>query len=73
MAPISLSRILAHWADVDPDAPAVTHEGTTLSFAELEASSNRLARAYEALGVKEKKRALPDDRMRHGPDLGSAS
>lgn len=53
MAPISLSRILAHWADVDPDAPAVTHEGRTLTFAELEASSNRLARAYEALGVKE--------------------
>ena len=54
MEPISLSRILAHWADIDPDAPAITHEGRTLTFAELEASSNnRLARAYEALGVRE--------------------
>jgi bile acid-coenzyme A ligase len=53
MEPISLSRILAHWAELTPDAPAVTHDGQTLTFAELEASSNRLARAYEALGVKE--------------------
>jgi bile acid-coenzyme A ligase len=53
MEPISLSRILAHWTDIAPDAPAVTHEGHTLTFAELDASTNRLARAYEALGVKE--------------------
>lgn len=53
MEPISLSRILAYWADRIPDAPAVTHEGTTLTFSELEARSNRLARVYADLGVKE--------------------
>jgi bile acid-coenzyme A ligase len=53
MEPISLSRILAHWSTETPDAPAVTHEGETVTFAELEARSNRLARAYEALGVRE--------------------
>ena len=49
---ISLSRILAHWAHKHPDAPAVTHDNTTLSWAELDRASNRLARAYGALGVK---------------------
>ena len=53
MNPISLSRILAHWAQVTPDAPALTHEGVTVSFSELEASTNRLARAYAQLGVRE--------------------
>lgn len=53
MEPISLSRILAHWASITPDAPALTHEDRTLSFADLEASSNRLARAYAELGVSE--------------------
>lgn len=53
MEPISLSRILAHWAGLSPDAPAVTHEGRTVTFSELEASSNRLARAYQSLGVQE--------------------
>ena len=52
MAMISLSRILAHWAHKHPDAPAVTHDNTTLSWAELDRASNRLARAYAALGVK---------------------
>ena len=55
MAAISLSRMLAYWARQQPDAVAVRHEGTELTFAELDAHSNRLARAYEALGVK------PDD------------
>jgi bile acid-coenzyme A ligase len=52
MSEISLSRILAFWAERDPDAPMLTYEGTTLSRAELEARSNRLARAYQELGVK---------------------
>lgn len=52
MSEVSLSRVLAYWADRDPDRPILTHEGTTLSRAELEARSNRLARSYEKLGVK---------------------
>ena len=38
-------------ATADPDAPAVSCEGRTLTRAELDASSSRLARAYAALGV----------------------
>lgn len=53
MADISFSRILAFWAERDPDFPALTCGERTLSYSELEASSNRLARAYAALGVKE--------------------
>lgn len=51
MEPISLSRILAWWAERNPDAPAVTHESSTLTWAQLEARSNRLARAYAERGV----------------------
>ncbi|MDA1100140.1 MAG: AMP-binding protein [Proteobacteria bacterium] len=53
MSEVSLSRILAYWADQDPDKAFLTHEGATLSRAQLEARSNRLARAYQQLGVKE--------------------
>ena len=38
-------------AEQSPDEPAVTCEGRTLTRGELEASSNRLARAYAELGV----------------------
>jgi bile acid-coenzyme A ligase len=55
MAAISLSRILAHWVAQQPDRVAVSHEGREVTFAQLEARSNRLARAYAALGVE------PDD------------
>ncbi|MCZ6617511.1 MAG: AMP-binding protein [Gammaproteobacteria bacterium] len=51
MAAISLSRILKFWADQKPDDIVIYHEGTTITWAELEARSNRLARAYEDLGV----------------------
>ena len=53
MADISFSRILAFWADRKPDAPAVTCGEHTATWAELEAGSNRLARAYAELGVGE--------------------
>ena len=36
-----------------PDAPAITHEGATLTRVELQRRTNRLARAYQALGVRE--------------------
>jgi len=38
-------------AQADPDAPAVTCEGRTVTRAELDASTNRLARAYAQLGA----------------------
>jgi bile acid-coenzyme A ligase len=38
-------------AEQSPDEPAVTCEGRTLTRGELDASSNRLARAYAELGV----------------------
>lgn len=51
MAVISLSRVLAHWCESQPDALAIAHEEASITFAELEASTNRLARAYQELGV----------------------
>ena len=53
MANISLSRILAHWAEIQPDRVAVDHEGDQRTWHELEARTNRLARAYAALGAGE--------------------
>jgi bile acid-coenzyme A ligase len=50
---ISIGQCLAHWATRTPDAPAVTDDERTLSFAELDRASNRLARAYAAIGVGE--------------------
>ncbi len=40
-------------ADKSPDEPAVTCEGRTLTRGELDASTNRLARAYADLGVRQ--------------------
>lgn len=48
---ISLSRILAYWADKQPQSPAVTLEGRSVTYSQLDARSNRLARAYQNLGV----------------------
>jgi bile acid-coenzyme A ligase len=53
MTEISLARIAAHWADQQPGAIALVHEGNELSWLELEAMSNRLARAYQSLGVQQ--------------------
>jgi bile acid-coenzyme A ligase len=52
MALISLSRIVAHWTAVQPARTALVHEEASLTWGELEARTNRLARAYQALGVK---------------------
>jgi bile acid-coenzyme A ligase len=40
-------------AEQSPDEPAITCEGRTLSRRELETSTNRLARAYAELGVRQ--------------------
>jgi bile acid-coenzyme A ligase len=44
---------MSRLADQDPDAPAVSHHNRTVSRGELESSTNRLARAYAELGVKQ--------------------
>ncbi len=47
----SIAQLLADRAAEDPDRPALTHEGVTLTRGALEARTNRLARAFEAMGV----------------------
>lgn len=53
MTEISLSRIIAYWKDKGPDRALVSYEGRTVTRAEFDASTNRLARAYADLGVKQ--------------------
>lgn len=53
--PIPLSALLRGHAALAPDGPAITADGRTLSWRELEARTNRAARALIARGVK------PDD------------
>src|SRR5947208_16139627 len=42
---------MAQLAEKDPDAPALTHEGRTLTRAELDGRTTRLAHAYADRGV----------------------
>ena len=44
-----MSRLAAE----DPDAPAVSHHDRTVTRGELESTTNRLARAYAELGVRQ--------------------
>lgn len=53
MTIISLSRIIAHWADQQANRVAIDHEGEQVTWAQFEERTNRLARAYEALGVSQ--------------------
>ncbi|MEO3828863.1 AMP-binding protein [Actinomadura sp. B10D3] len=46
-----LGVTLAELAGRLPDRPAITHEGVTRTYRELEERTNRLARAYRELGV----------------------
>jgi bile acid-coenzyme A ligase len=46
-----ISTQVTRLAQVAPDEPAVTCQGRTLSRGELDASTNRLARAYAEFGV----------------------
>jgi bile acid-coenzyme A ligase len=52
MANVSLSRLLAYWRDQQADAAAVVHGDQRTTWEELDRRSNRLARAYQALGVE---------------------
>jgi len=50
---LTISRTISMLADREPDRPAITHEGHTISRKHLDLRTNRLARAYENLGVKQ--------------------
>jgi bile acid-coenzyme A ligase len=43
---------LTRLAELDPDRPALTCDGVTLTRAQLDSSANRLARAYRGMGVR---------------------
>ena len=43
--------VVAHWAAVQPDAPALLSERGDRTFAELNAEANRLVRAWRERGV----------------------
>jgi bile acid-coenzyme A ligase len=53
MALISLSRLIAHWAALQGERCALDHHGRALTWSQFEASTNRLARVYESLGVRQ--------------------
>lgn len=53
MALLSVPALLASAADRDPDAPALTCGEKTLTRQELRERTNRLARAFADLGVRE--------------------
>ena len=52
-----IHHAVSHWADRAPDAPALSMEGRSLSWAELETGSNRLAHALLDRGL------APGDRV----------
>lgn len=53
MAEMSIGSAVSWLAGRDPDRPAITHEGRTITRAELDRRTNRLARAYAELGVEQ--------------------
>src|ERR1700756_1780490 len=50
-APLSILECVSAWAAENPNAPAVTNGAETLSYSDLEAQSNALARHLESLGA----------------------
>ncbi|MET7355968.1 non-ribosomal peptide synthetase, partial [Streptomyces mirabilis] len=51
VAPELLPALFSHQADRTPDAVAVSYEGAAVTYAELDARANRLARRLAGLGV----------------------
>ncbi len=49
---VPASDVLSTWAAAQPDAMAVVEDDTTLTFAELNAHSNRMASVLVDLGVE---------------------
>jgi bile acid-coenzyme A ligase len=52
MGLVSVAKCLAYWAERKPGAAAVTDDVSTMSYAELDRATNRLARSYRDLGVE---------------------
>ena len=50
-----ISQLMAYWAERAPDKLAITHDHQSITRAEFDARTNRLARAYAEMGVQ------PDD------------
>ena len=48
---VPLSRIVSYWSEIQGDRVAIYHEGKTITWNQLERETNKLARAYESLGV----------------------
>ena len=54
MTEIPIAKVPAHWAEAfGGEAAALVHDDERLTWAELDAASNQLARAYRRLGVRE--------------------
>src|SRR5215471_3604442 len=51
MALMPIGRIIGWLAEQNPDCPAITFEDRTVTRLELEQHTNRLARAYQQVGV----------------------
>lgn len=49
----SIGMQMSQLAAEAPDAAAVTHDGRTVTRGQLESITNRLARAYAELGVRQ--------------------
>lgn len=63
MAKMSIGRVISRLAAQDPQRPSITCDGERLTRRELDLRTNRLARAYAAVGVGEDDRvtiALPN-------------
>jgi len=53
MATMSIGAAIRWLAEQEPERACITHEGRTLTRRDLDLRTNRLARAYEQLGVKQ--------------------
>jgi bile acid-coenzyme A ligase len=51
MAEMPIGTAVGWLAEQDPDRPAITHDGRTVTRGELDRRTNRLARAYAEMGV----------------------
>jgi len=53
MAVVSIGRVLTMLAEAEPDRRSITDQDRTVTRSQLESRANRLARAYEDLGVRQ--------------------